>query len=165
MSDAPTKIQILQARIAVTLLIGMLILGLAMCGVSRDDLARMGRDLAARPGGPMTFRFFLQPAMACIAAVRDGVDEARAGRPAYFSAMLSGLEQSRSSLWEGILSTSRILILGVVVDVIYQLAFLHTFYPAESCVIAILLAFVPYAILRGPVTRVARYWITTTAPH
>ena len=57
------------------------------------------------------------------------------------------------------MSTARILILGVVMDVIYQLVFLGEFYPGEAAVIAVLLAFVPYALLRGPIGRVARHWV------
>jgi len=43
-------------------------------------------------------------------------------------------------------------------DVIYQLLVLKTFYPGEAVIIAILLAFVPYLLLRGPIARVARRW-------
>jgi hypothetical protein len=43
-----------------------------------------------------------------------------------------------------------------VMDVIYQLIVLKTFYPNEALVIALLLAFVPYLIIRGLVLRVAR---------
>jgi len=57
-----------------------------------------------------------------------------------------------------VVSTARILILGVVMDVIYQLAVLGEFYPAEAAIIAVLLAFVPYALLRGPIGRAARLW-------
>ena len=42
----------------------------------------------ARPGerasGPLSFRFILQPSMAAIAAIHDGVKDARAGRSPYF---------------------------------------------------------------------------------
>ena len=44
------------------------------------------------------------------------------------------------------MSTARILILGVVMDVVYQLAFLGEFYPTEAAIIAVLLAFVPYLL-------------------
>ncbi len=45
---------------------------------------RFWRDLASRPSGPMAFRFILQPSMAAIAAIHDGVKDARAGRAPYF---------------------------------------------------------------------------------
>jgi uncharacterized membrane protein YjgN (DUF898 family) len=41
-------------------------------------------------------------------------------------------------------------------DVIYQFIVLETFYPNEALVIALLLAFFPYLIIRGLVFRVAR---------
>ena len=34
----------------------------------------------------------------------------------------------------------------------------ETFHPGEAAIIAILLAFVPYLLLRGPITRVAAWW-------
>jgi hypothetical protein len=39
---------------------------------------------------------------------------------------------------------------------VYQLIVLHTVYPGETIIVAIILAIVPYVILRGPVVRVAR---------
>ncbi len=112
---------------------------------------------------PMTFRFVLQPAMAALAAWRDGVADARLDRVPYLSAVLVGAGGRGSRLWEGIVATARILILGVVMDVVYQLAFLDKFYPAEAAIIAVLLAFVPYVLLRGPIGRIARHWSARTA--
>lgn len=163
MIDSPTKTQLLLARVAFALLVCLVIAGIATYGVSRDDLDRMWRDTVARPGGPMTFRFILQPAMAFLAALRDGVRDARLGRAPYVSAIVSGTEGRTALLWEGIISTARILILGVAMDTVYQLAFLDAYYPAQSTLIAILLAFVPYALLRGPVARVARRVVATPA--
>ena len=39
----------------------------------------------------MTFRFILQPAMAIIAALRDGVHDARLGRTPYVWALMRGV--------------------------------------------------------------------------
>jgi hypothetical protein len=66
-------------------------------------------------------------------------------------------------LWEGILSTARILILGVVMDIIYQWRVFDTFFPGQAAVIAVLLAFVPYLVLRGPIERLARHWVARPA--
>ena len=159
----PSKNEILLARIAVALLIGLAVIGVVWYGLSTEELDRVWRNITARPGGPMTFRFVLQPAMAAIAALRDGVNDARLGRTPYLSAIVRGVEGRGARLWEGIVSTARILILGVVMDVIYQLVFLDTFYPAESAIIAVLLAFVPYALLRGPFARIVRRWVTRPA--
>ncbi len=156
MNERPSKSEILVARIAVALLIGLAVAGVLWYGLSADELHRLWRNVAARPGGPMTFRFVLQPSMAALAAWRDGAADARLDRPPYLSAILLGSEGRGDRLWEGVVSTGRILILGVVMDVAYQLAFLDSFFPAESAIIAILLAFLPYVLLRGPIARLAR---------
>lgn len=104
--------------------------------------------------------------MAIIAALRDGVHDARIGRRPYFWALIYGVRDpaGRSGrLWEGIISTARILILGVVMDVVYQWLAFRTFYPGQATVIAILLAFVPYLLLRGPFARLARPWVARPA--
>jgi hypothetical protein len=166
LTDAPSKSAVLTARVAVALLLGLVVLGVAWYGVSFEDLGRMWKDILARPGGPMTFRFILQPAMAIIAAARDGVRDARLGRRPYVWALIRGVrdQEGRSGrLWEGIISTARILILGVVMDVIYQWKVLDTFYPIQAATIAILLAFVPYLVLRGPFHRLARHWVARRA--
>jgi hypothetical protein len=40
---------------------------------------------------------------------------------------------------------------------------LRQFYPAEAVIVALLFAFVPYVIMRGPATRIARRWGAATA--
>jgi hypothetical protein len=42
---------------------------------------------------------------------------------------------------------------------VYQFIEFDTVHPAEAVIIAVLLAFVPYLVLRGLVTRVARRWV------
>jgi hypothetical protein len=156
----------LQARIAVGLIVGLLALGAVWYGFSFENLDRLWKDILDRPGGPMTFRFILQPAMAILAAARDGVRDARLGRRPYFWALIRGVTDpaGRSGrLWEGIISTARISILGVVMDTVYQWVVFKTFYPGQAAVIAILLAFVPYLLLRGPFERLALHWVAGPA--
>jgi hypothetical protein len=158
-TDAPSRNQILQARIASALILGLIVLSALWYGVTAQSFDRLWDDILARPGGPMTFRFILQPAMAAIAALHDGVSDARLGRTPYLLAILRGVEPRGGRLWEGIIATARILILAVVMDAVYQWLVFKTFYLAQAAVIAILLAFVPYLLLRGPMERVARRWV------
>jgi hypothetical protein len=168
LTDAPSTTQIVQARLAVGLLVGLIIGGTLWYGITAESLGRLWSDILDRPGGPMTFRFILQPAMAIIAALRDGVHDARVGRRPYVWALIHGVRdpQGRSGrLWEGFVSTARIIILGVVMDTVYQWVVFKTFYPAQAAVIAILLAFVPYIVLRGPISRIAYHWIARPASN
>ena len=164
MTKPPSKSEILLARVAIALLLSFAVVDVIWYGFSTDELDRLWKNIVARPGGPMTFRFILQPAMAVLAAWRDGMVDARLDRTPYLSGLVFGDVSRGARLWEGVVSTARILILGVVMDVAYQLAFLDSFYPAESALIAILLAFLPYALLRGPLARIARLWIPIERP-
>ena len=163
MTEAASKTEIVLARAALALLLGFVALDLLWYGLSTEELQRLWRNIAARPGGPMTFRFVLQPTLASIAAFRDGFADARSDRRPYLSAVLFGGEPHRAPLWEGVLSTGRIIILSLVMDVAYQLVFLDTFHPGESVVIAILLAFLPYALMRGPAARLGHAWLAWRA--
>ncbi|HEX9167365.1 MAG TPA: hypothetical protein VF886_00335 [Roseiarcus sp.] len=166
MTDAPSRSALLQARLAVGLLVALVVGGTLWYGLTAESLGRLWSDILDRPGGPMTFRFILQPTMAVIAAARDGIKDARTGRRPYVWALIHGVRdpQGRTGrLWEGFVATARIVILGVVMDVIYQWRVLGTFYPGQAAVIAILLAFVPYIVLRGPISRIAYHWIARPA--
>lgn len=121
---------------------------------------RFWSDLIGRLTGPMTFRLFLQPIMAAIAAFSDGIGDAKAGRPPYFWALFTrDAAERRRLLAEGRKSTLRIILLGITMDIIYQLIVFRWVYPMEVVVVVLLLAFVPYLLLRGPINRIARHWI------
>ena len=46
--------------------------------------------------------------------------------------------------------------LGVVMELVYEVFVLRAFRPLELIVVVLLLAFVPYLLLRGPFNRLAR---------
>src|SRR5436305_1113159 len=119
---------------------------------------RLWSDLLARPSGPGAFRFYLQPTMGAIAALRDGIADARTGRTAYLWSLLTEPAGRCARLREGLLQTRRIMVLGIVMDSLYQLAVLKAFYPLELILMVLLLCFVPYLLLRGPFARAARWW-------
>ena len=123
-----------------------------------DDLtARFWAELVGRTTGPMMFRFILQPAMAMFYAYRDGLLDARSGRPPYLFTILTEPAERTELLAHGIKSVSRVIVLGVVMDTIYQLFVLGgRFRPLELVVVVLLLAFVPYLMFRGPFNRLAR---------
>ena len=158
MAETASKTQILLARLAVGLIVAFAVIGMAVYGFSAEVRQRIWQNLIERPTGPMTFRFILQPIMASITAWRDGARDARTGRSPYFWTMLTNRSAVGGRLQEGLIATSRILLLGLVMDVIYQVIVFDTFHPGEAAIISILLAFVPYLLLRGPFARVVAWW-------
>jgi hypothetical protein len=121
-----------------------------------EMLARIWENLGGRVGGPLTFRLILQPLVAASLAVRAGLQDARAGRPAYFWAMLSDSPHRSELLREGWKAIAKVFVLAFGIDVVYQLIVERWVYPGEALIVAVLLAFVPYLLLRGPVARIAR---------
>ncbi|WP_198292786.1 hypothetical protein [Mesorhizobium sp. STM 4661] len=103
--------------------------------------------------------------MATLFAIRDGIKDARAGRSPYFWTVLSKPDERRQRLNEGLRSTGKIIVLAVILDTVYQFIELGTFYPGEALVVAFVLAFVPYLLIRGPAARIARWWSGRPAPH
>ena len=152
-----SKTEMLLAQVAFVLLIAFTIFGVGWYGFSDEVRHRVWEQLIARPTGPMAFRFILQPVMAGIAALRDGIEDAKSQRSPYFWTLLANPLERGGRLREGLIATARIILLGLGMDVIYQLIVLKTFYPGEAVIVAIALAFFPYLLLRGPIARIVHW--------
>ena len=123
-------------------------------------VTRVVADLIGRVTGPLTFRLFLQPAMAMFFAYRDGLADAREGRPPHFWRMVTGPPEARKRrARETIRAVMKVFIMAVVMDCVYQWILFRWIYPIEAMVVAVILAIVPYLALRGVVNRVARSWM------
>jgi hypothetical protein len=123
-----------------------------------ETLARFFENLLDRVGGPMSFRLILQPAVATFFAVRAGWQDGVTGRPAYFWAILARPTHRWELLREGWKAVAKVFVMAVVIDGVYQIINLRWFYPGESLIVATVLAFVPYLLIRGPVGRLVRWW-------
>ena len=122
----------------------------------QEILTRFWDQLIAQPSGPLAFRFILQPVMATILAVLDGLKDARTGRPPFARTIWSDPSQRATYLREGLKRVSRVIVFAFVMDAIYQFIVLRRFYPVEALVTVFVLAVLPYLVIRGPVDRIAR---------
>jgi hypothetical protein len=117
---------------------------------------RIVENLGDRLVGPMSFRFILQPVVASIFAVVSGLQDARLGRPPYLWSVLTAPANRASLIREGWTRIGKVFLVAIVLDLIYQVMVLEV-YPGEALIVAVLLAIIPYAVLRGAVTRVAGF--------
>jgi hypothetical protein len=124
----------------------------------QEILTRFWDQLIAQPSGPLAFRLILQPLMATFFAIRDGLKDARAGRPLYTWSILTDPAHRADYLREGLKRVSRVIVFALVMDAIYQYLVLRWFYPVEALVTAFVLAVLPYLLIRGPAARIARHW-------
>jgi len=159
MTDIRAQLGLL-AKIAVTLGVLLMIAGIVWHGVSIENIERIWNGLLARPSGPIAFRFILQPSIAAIVAIRDGLYDVRGGRSPFLWTILSNPQERGGRLREGLNATARILLLGLVMDTVYQIIVFRAFYPYEALIIALLLVFVPYVLVRGLTSRAARRYRT-----
>jgi hypothetical protein len=165
MPDAePQKLSLL-SKLALAFIIALVVAGTAWHGVTVATFQHIWNDLVEKPGEPMRFRFILQPLMAAVVAFRDGLKDARKGRSPYFWTLIGHSGKRVARLQEGLNATARIILLGIGVDTLYQTIVLKRFYPNEAVVVALLLAFIPYLVLRGPAARIAWWWLGSPPPH
>jgi hypothetical protein len=109
--------------------------------------------LFARLDGPISFRFLLQPIMALTFAFRDGRNDARENRPPFFWGLFSAPEQRREMLWSGWKSIGKVFLIAIVLDLVFQYMVFHDFRPFGALTTGLILAVLPYLLLRGPVRR------------
>lgn len=123
-----------------------------------DFLARLWDEFVGRASGPMKMRLILQPIMATLLAIRAGVHDARAGRPLYFWSIFTHRVHRRDILRDGWKDMGKVFIIAVVIDGIYQVIVFRWLYPAQALIVAVILAILPYLIVRGVLNRIARHW-------
>ena len=122
-----------------------------------DDIwMRFVENMNDRVSGPMKFRLLLQPAMAAFFAIRSGLNDARTGKPPYFWSLVTNPAHRIDMLKDGWKSVGKVFLIALLLDVIYQVIVLKFVYPGEAIYVAFVLAILPYLILRGLVTRIAR---------
>lgn len=139
---------------------------------STDLAFRFWDELLSRPAGPLAFRFILQPVMSSLLAIRDGYKDASTGRTPYLWAILHDPSHRADRLREGARAVARVILLGIAMDLAYQIFVLKGFRPLELVVLVTMLCFVPYLLVRGPAERVIRRWMqhhpspdTQISPH
>ena len=84
-----------------------------------DWLHQAWQEIAARPEGPLAMRFYIQPSMSTFFAIRDGLKDARMGRPPYFWSLFTDPTHRVERLKNGWRSIGKIFILAAVLDVVY----------------------------------------------
>ena len=160
MSDgAPLTLAVAMTWLVVAISAVLIVFGITRYGWSMEIHHRFWADIFGRVGGPMTLRFILQPAMAFLAALHDGIRDARYGHKSFFWSVGEGSQEQSGRLREGLISTARVALIGLGLDAIYQFKEFDRFYPVEAVMMALLLAVLPYFVFRWIVENVARWWL------
>jgi hypothetical protein len=116
-------------------------------------LSTFSTDFVARFDGPLHFRLLMQPLMAILFAIRDGRRDVREGRGAYLWTFFADPAQHRYLLESGWKAIWKVFVLAFALDVAYQFTVWHGLKPLQALLTAVVLAVIPYALLRGPANR------------
>src|SRR5215831_8649188 len=117
---------------------------------------RACQELLGRASGPFHLRLILQPTMASLFAFRAGLRDGRAGNPPFLWTFFTDhAERKRlvQSAWKDI---GKLFVIALVLDVIYQFVELHAFRWLQTIIVVIVLAILPYTIVRSLVSRLAQ---------
>ena len=115
------------------------------------------QNFTERSGGPMHLRFILQPATASLLAIRAGWQDARAGRPAFLWTVFTDPSARGELLRAGWKDIGKVFVIACVLDAIYQFIVFKHVSAIGMLFTGTLLALAPYAVLRGPAGRIARF--------
>jgi hypothetical protein len=118
---------------------------------SRDFI----EDIPKRLAGPGRFRFILQPLIATILGIRNGLADARAGRPPYLWGMLFHRNLRSELARTGLATVANLLLMGILLDSVFQWVILGVSYPGAALVVGPVLIMAPYAIARALSNRLA----------
>jgi hypothetical protein len=138
---------------------------LSVPGSLRDAFDRGGlylfsqsflEDIPKRLTGPGRFRFVLQPLFAIILGVLNGLADARAGRPPYLYGMLFHRNLRSDLVKTGFSTIVNLLLMGVLLDIVFQRIILGVAYPGPALIIGPALIVTPYVIARSLSNRMTR---------
>ena len=113
-------------------------------------------DIPKRLAGPGRFRFIVQPLIATVLGIRNGRADARAGRAPYLKGLLTDREHRGELAREGFATIANLLLMGVLLDSVFQWMILGQSYPGAALVVGPVLITIPYAVTRALANRAAR---------
>ena len=121
-----------------------------------EQLSRAVQELLGRAAGPMHLRLILQPIMATFLAYKAGKRDAMEGNPPFLFAYATNPDQRKALRRNAFKDIAILFTIACVLDVIYQYIVLKQFHPLQTLIVAVVVAVIPYCLLRGPVTRLMR---------
>ena len=96
------------------------------------------------------------PLVVTFLAIRAHLRDVQEGRSTVLWAFVKDPAERRRLFRSGLKDFGKVFVVACVLDTTYQLFVFRAFYPVQMLVVAVACAIVPYFLIRGPVTRIAR---------
>jgi hypothetical protein len=120
-------------------------------------------DMIARLSGPGRFRFILQPVVAIILGVRDGIKDARAGACPFLWGVLFRRDLRSQLLRSGLSSVRNLVAVAILLDLISQYLIFRELHPGAALILGPVLIGMPYSLARAFANRITRRRTQTPA--
>ncbi len=117
-----------------------------------------GEGLEARMTGPGKGRFVMQPLVAMALGIRDGIADAKQGKPPYYVRILFTSEPKHIVLKASLKRIATPLTVGIVLDMMLQWVIFQAVSLLGAVIAGTILVALPYSIARGWSNRIARRW-------
>ena len=159
MKRTPSNVTIILAGLT------LLVLVLSAPASLRDAYNRGGfylfsrsfiEDIPGRLTGPGWFRFILQPLVAAFLGIKNGIADAGCGRPPYLFGVLFNQSLRRELLASAFTTVVNLLLMGILLDSVFQYIILGASYPGAALVVGPTLVAAPYAVARALTNRISR---------
>lgn len=118
---------------------------------------RFMEDLVARLHGPGKMRFVFQPIAATILGARDGVKDARAGKPPFLSGLVFHPADRPGLLRSALASVRNLVAIAILLDIIAQFIIFRMVHPGAALLLGPVLIAAPYGVSRAVTNRIARW--------
>ena len=112
--------------------------------------------LQAMWDGPGHLRYFLQPAVAILLALRDGRQDARMGRAPYLLSIFQERSRLGAKLRGLVQQLTLPLVLAIGLDMVLQAVIRGHIRPLFSVAFAVVFVVLPYVVIRALTNRVTR---------
>jgi hypothetical protein len=119
-----------------------------------DFLLNILNRVLARLTGPLKLRFILQPIMAILLGVRDGVNDAKAGRPPFLFSVLTDPKGHKHDIRKAMRSLLVPLVIATVLDGVAQYLLFGWIRISGALVVGAMLMGLPYVVARALTNRI-----------
>jgi hypothetical protein len=128
--------------------------------IVRDVFARGSDQLYGRNNGPLNLRLIITPTVSTILALRDGWKGARWGERSFLWDVLQHPPAKRKEIVHAVWkSLKKVILLAFTLDLIYQLYVFRAYYVFQTILLVLVLALIPYTVIRGLTTRITNAFL------
>ena len=114
------------------------------------------QDPLARLSGPGRLRFILQPVLASVIGIRDGIRGAPAGNPPFLSGLLFHKTHRMNLLKSALASVRNLVSIAIILDVVSQYIIFREVHPGAALLRGPVLISAPYSLSRAAANRIDR---------